>query len=235
MGIVLRFKPLVAACIAAFSSISADAQVYDGSPAAKLIDSLVGGPRWGAVKTFDVAGVRLGMTPEETRAALRKGGFVPASEDPNQDAWSAVVSQRVADRMGGKVDTSKVPMFTRAKGPQGETVEAWYAATRDGAQVVEVKYLMPASRIERTAFTNATMAKYGKPTFEEGAKAIYCTKPEKVCASYVNKVLPYLIVEPGFAIFEIDLEVGQQHQEALKADKVTAVEAAAPKNAKASF
>jgi len=234
MGIAFRFMPFGAACLAA-ASVPADAQKYDGSPAAKLIDGLIGGPRWGSVKTFDVAGVRLGMSPDEARAALRKAGFTPAIADPDQDAWSAVVSQRAADRIGGKVDQSKVPMFTRAKGLQGETVEAWYATTRDGAQVVEVKYQMPASRMDRTAFTRATVAKYSLPTFEEGSKGIYCTKPETVCASYEKKALPYLLVEPGFASLEIELMVGQRYQEERKASLAAAVEAAAPRDAKASF
>lgn len=235
MNIPLRYLPLAGACLAMTATASLDAQAYDNSPAAKLVDKLLGGPRWGSVATFDVAGVTLGMTPDEARAVLRKARFVPASDDPAQDAWSAVVSQRVAGRIGGTVDQTKVPMFTRAKGAQGETVEVWYAATQDGAHVTEVKYRMPTARMDRTEFMKATLAKYGRPTVQEGLRSIYCTKLEKICASYENKALPYLVVEPDYNLFVIDLMMGQRYQDERKASLSAAIETAAPKNAKASF
>lgn len=235
MNIISRFVLLGIASFAAAASLPAGAQVYVGSPGAKLLDSVLGGPRWAPVSTLDVAGVTLGMTPDDTRAALRKAGFTPNVEDPQQDGWSAVVSQRAAERIGGKVDRSKVPMFTRAKGTQGETVEVWYAATREGPRASSIKYRMPTARMEKAAFLKGVAEKYGKPTFQEGAKGLWCTKPEKVCASYANRQLPSLTVESGHAFHEVDLTMGQRYRDEQKALTAAAVEAAAPKDARASF
>jgi len=235
MSFVSRASLLGAAALAAASPGPSFAQVYDGSPAARLVDKVLGGPRWGSVADFDVAGVRLGMTPEEARAALRKGGLVPAAEDPQQDAFRAVVSQRAAERGAAGADRATVPMFTMARGAQGETVEVWYAAARDGARVTQVKYLMPTNRMEAAAFSKTVEAKYGRPTFREGAHGFYCTKPERVCAGYATKVLPYLVADIGSAHHGLDLQMGEGYRAELKAETAAAVEAAAPKNAKASF
>jgi len=85
------------------STSPADAQASIDSPGAKFINRLLtGGPRWTPVSTFDVAGVRLGMTPQEARTALKGAGFSLQATDPMQDAWSSVVSRRAAERGAGK-------------------------------------------------------------------------------------------------------------------------------------
>lgn len=231
-----RLAFLGAVGLAALPSAPLAAQVYDDSPMAKAVDKLIGGPRWGSVSTFDVAGVRLGMTPDEARAGLRRAGFVPKAQDPEQDSFASVVSQRAVERIGGSADRTKVPMFTTAKGSQGESVEVWYAATRDGARATEVKYVMPADRMTGSAFSQGVVAKYGKPTFAQGSQSIYCTKPEKVCASYASLQLPYLTAEPNpSSNHVVDLRMGRRYDDGLKAERAAAVEATAPKNAKASF
>jgi hypothetical protein len=235
MSITSRFMKLGIASFAVAVSLPARAQVYDGSVSAKLYDKVFGGPRWAPVSTLDVGGVTLGMTPDQARAALRDAGIVPNAEDPMQDAWSAVVSQRAAERMGGTVDHLKVPMFTRAKGAQGETVEVWYAATREGPRASSVKYQMPTARMGKAAFLTGVAKKYGRPTFQEAAKGIWCSKPEKVCASYVNQQLPTLIVESSHTFHEVDLTIGRLYRDEQKASTAAAVEATAPKDAKASF
>ena len=196
---------------------------------------LTGGPRWAPVSTFDVAGVKLGMTPEETRTALKGAGFSPQATDPMQDAWSAVVSGRAAERIGGKVEDGKVPMFTRASGPQGETVEIWYAATPEGARATSIEYMMPTKRMERAAFAAGIAVKYGRPTVEETARGLYCTKGEGSCLTYQNKALPHLLTESSYSVHSVKLTEGEQYRNELKSRTAAAVEAAAPKNAKASF
>jgi hypothetical protein len=232
----IRLALLGAAALAASTSTTVGAQFPGDSPGAKLVNKLLGDhPRSAPVSTFAVAGVTLGMSPEEARAALTKAGFTPRAEDPTQDAWSAVVSQRAADRIGGKVERTKVPMFTMAEGPQGEHIEVWYSATEAGAKASSVKYQMPTNRMERVAFASSATAKYGKPTFEDRTRALYCTKGEPTCTSWQNKDLPYLSVESSFANHEIELRQGQRYGAEMKARMAAAVEAAAPKNAKASF
>ncbi|MFV0622675.1 hypothetical protein ACBY01_01510 [Sphingomonas sp. ac-8] len=212
------------------------AQARADSPAAKLIHRLLpGGPRWASVSTFDVAGVKLGMTPEETRTALKAQGFTPPAIDPTQDSWASVVSRRVAERIPGKVDETRVPMFTRASGPQGEQVEVWYTATREGARATSIEYTMPTNRMERAAFAASVAAKYGRPTAEDPVHGLYCTKGEGSCLTYQNKMLPHLLTESDYSVYSVKLMEGTRYGDELKAQTAAAVEAAAPENAKASF
>ena len=215
---------------------SAGAQAHPDSVGAKFFNKLLyGGPRWAPVDTFDVAGVRLGMTPEEARAALRTAGFVPPATDPTQDSWSSTLSRRRAERLGGKVDESRVAMFTRAASPQGEQVEVWYAATAEGARASSVEYRMPTGRMERTAFVSATSAKYGRPTTQDPVRNLYCTKGEGSCVTHSNKALPHLQTEIDYSAYVVTLREGGAYDADLKARMAAAVEAVAPRNAKASF
>lgn len=212
------------------------AQARADSPAAKLIDRLLtGGPRWAPVGTFDVAGVKLGMTPEETRAALKAGGFTPSATDPTQDSWASVISRRVAERIPGKVDEARVPMFTRAGGPQGEQVEVWYTATPEGARATSIEYTMPTNRMERAAFLAGASAKYGRPTTQDPVHGLYCTKGESNCVTYGNRMLPHMLTESDYSVHSIKLMEGMRYGDELKSRTAAAVEVAAPKTAKASF
>lgn len=218
------------------SAEPAGAQASVHSPGAKLINRLLtGGPRWVPVSTFDVAGVKLGMTPEETRTALKGAGFSPQATDPMQDAWISVVSRRAAERIGGKVDETRVPMFTRASGPQGEQVEVWYTATQHGARATSIGYTMPTKRMESAAFAAGVSAKYGRPTVQDPVHSLYCTRGESSCLSYQNKVLPHLLIENDYSVYSVKLAEGARYRDELKATTAAAVEVAAPRNAKASF
>jgi hypothetical protein len=218
------------------STTPVPAQARADSPAAKLIDRLLtGGPRWASVSTFDVAGVKLGMTPEETRSALKAGGFTPQATDPPQDSWASVVSRRIAERIPGEVDETKVPMFMRAGGPQGEQVEVWYTATPEGARATSIEYTMPTNRMERAAFVASVSAKYGRPTAEDPVHGLYCTKGEASCVTYGNRNLPHLLTESSYSVHSIKLMEGSQYGDELKARTAAAVEGMVPKNAKASF
>ena len=212
------------------------AQARPDSVGARFFNKLLSaGPRWAPVDTFDVAGVRLGMTPEQTRAALKATGFAPQATDPTQDSWGSMVSRRRAERIGGKVDETKIPMFTRAGGPQGEQVEVWYAATEDGARATSIEYTVPTKRMERATFASGVSAKYGRPTVQEAARSLYCTKGEGSCQTYQNKALPHLQTEIDYSVYAVKLTEGGAYDRDLRARMAAAIEAAAPRDAKASF
>lgn len=214
----------------------AAAQASANSPGAKFFNRLLtSGPRWASVDTFDVAGVRLGMTPQQTRTALKDAGFTPRATDPTQDSWASMVSRRAAERIGGRVDETKVPMLTRASGPQGETVEIWYAATEEGARATSIEYMVPTKRMERATFAAGLSAKYGRPTVRDAARDLYCTKGEGSCVAYQNKALPYLLAESGYEVHSVRLAEGVGYAEEMKGRMAAAVEAEAPRKAKASF
>ncbi|MBP2513820.1 hypothetical protein [Sphingomonas sp. PvP018] len=227
------------AAVAVLASTAADAQVPARGPAQDAINNLLDPIRWAPIETFDVAGVRLGMTPQEARAALVSKGFTPRATDPSQPSWAALVSERVADRRGGRSDASTVARFTMAEGPQGEHIEVWYAPTRAGARVANVTYTIPSNRMEAQAFLDSVTSKYGKPSFTERTKRFYCSRGRDSRASCwrlgdtANR--PGLLASSEFAVRTIDLTEGSDTADARKQQLAGEVEAAAPKDAKASF
>lgn len=228
--------PCAVLLLAMTPSGPAEAQAHPDSVGARFFNKLLyGGPRWAPVDTFDVAGVRLGMSPEQARAALKAAGFSAPATDPTQDSWSSLVSRRRAERIGGKVDETKVVMFTRAGGPQGEQVEVWYAATEKGARATSIEYTVPTKRMERATFASGVSAKYGRPTVQEAARSLYCTKGEGSCQTYQNKALPHLQTEIDYSVYAVKLTEGGAYDQDLRTRMSAAIEAAAPRNAKASF
>ena len=196
-------------------------------------------PNWANVTGMDVAGVKLGMTPEQVRAALTAKGFTPRKTDPLQDGFALNVRQEAAKRRQTSVtnatDNDRVPMFTMANGPQNEHIEVWYAATPTGAIANQIKYQVPSSRMTKQVFGQGVLAKYGKPTVSMNGIALYCTKGEPSCVEYKNKGKPYLRTSTGFDMMGLELTNGaeavRQRSETFRA----AVDAQAPADAKATF
>ncbi len=231
--------PVIIAVVAVIASTAVDAQVPARGPAQDAINNLLDPIRWAPIDTFDLAGVRLGMTPQEARAALVAKGFKPRVEDPTQQSWAARVSERVATRRGGRIDSSTVTGFTMAGGPQGERIEVWYAATKVGARVANVNYTIPSDRMEAQAFLSGVTSKYGKPSFTERTKRFYCSKGRDSRAScwHLGDTAdrPGLLAATEFALHSISLTEGSSTSDARKQQLAAEVEAAAPKDAKASF
>ncbi len=187
------------------------------------------------VTKFDVAGVKLEMTPDQVREALRAKGFTPRATDPTQQDWTARVSEAVANRRGGTRTAGKTPNFTMASGSQGEHIEVWYAVTPTGPVAASVKYLMPTNRMTRAAFIQSIRSRYGRSTTSDPIRALYCGKADGKCVAWENPVDPRLAVELDYSNYEINLRQGSKFSSRLNADMTAAIEKAAPKDAKASF
>lgn len=229
---------IAATCLSVTVAGGAQAQASPNAPLPRLLNKLFWPekkPTWSPVSTVDVAGVKLGMSPEQVRAALKAGGFTPRATDPDQSSWSAMVADKLAERGVAVTDRTKVPMFTMASGPQGEHVEVWYAATRQGAQVSSVKYLLPTNRMERAAFLTGVKNKYGQPTTEDRVNSLYCSAGEQSCVTYQNKQLPHLMASVGYSNYEVFLRNGTKFSDDYRAEMASAIEAGAPKRAKATF
>lgn len=195
--------------------------------------------RAGSVSHFDIAGVRLGMTPVQTRAALIAAGFKPRASDPDQDSWEAKLAGAVAKRRPNtRTVTSKVPMFTMASGPRGEHLEVWYNTDPAGATAGSIKYTIPSEQMTGAAFYQGVLEKYGSPTIRQyGQDMLYCSAGEaaKDCVTWTNKRRPYLHAEADYSLHTLYLAGGTEASDANKAAFAAEVERRAPKDAKPSF
>jgi hypothetical protein len=192
-----------------------------------------------AVSHLDIAGVKLGMTPEQVRPALVRAGFTPRASDPDQDSWEGRIAAEVAKRRPGTRSTAKkVPMFTMARGPRGEHLEIWYHSGPAGAKASTIKYQVPADQITGSAFYEGVLVKYGRPTVRSfGKDMLYCSagEPAASCVTLGNKQKPYLHAESGYKIHTLYLAEGADASEARKGAFRAEVERRAPKDARPSF
>jgi hypothetical protein len=191
------------------------------------------------VADLDIAGVKLGMAPDQVRLALVRAGFTPRVSDPDQDSWERRIAAEVARRRPGTPSTgSKVPIFTMARGPRGEHLEIWYYAGPSGATASSIKFQIPADQITAVAFYQGVLEKYGRPTVRPfGKDMVYCSagEPAASCVTLGNKRKTYLHAESGYKIHSLYLAEGTDASEAHKAAFWAEVERRAPKDARPSF
>jgi hypothetical protein len=192
-----------------------------------------------AVADLDIAGVKLGMTPEQVRPALVRAGFTPRASDPDQDSWEGRIATEVAKRRPGtRSMAKKVPMFTMARGPRGEHLEIWYYSGPSGPTASSIKFEIPAHQMRAAAFYQGVLEKYGRLTVRPFDKdMLYCSanEPAASCVTLGNKRKAYLHAETGHAIHSLYLAEGADAAEAHKTAFWAEVERRAPKDARPSF
>lgn len=239
MKMTRKGGPKIIAPLALFGLLAAaplSAQTRSETPLDRLIGGLLKkGPAWSQVDEFDVAGVKLGMSPEEARAALEAKGFKARDNDPAQPSWAALLSREIAKRRQVEANDSTVPMFTRANGEQGESIEVWYAATPQGAIVASVKFLIPTDRMERDLFERSVAEKYGAASYEDKTERIFCSRGESECKPWQVQAHPHLTADVDYHFYGVSISYGSDFRDAMTARMAAAVEAAAPKDAVATF
>lgn len=224
------------ALVGLFAAAPTNAQNRSEPPLDRLIGGLLKkGPVWSEVEEFDVAGVKLGMSPEEARAALEAKGFKPLGADKTQGSWAARLSDEVAKRRNVDTVNTTVSMLTVARGDQGERIEVWYSATPEGAVASSVQFLIPTNRMEKGFFARSVEGKYGTVTYGEAKSGIFCSKGEEKCRPWEVQASPFLKVDSGYSFYEVYLAYGSDFKAGLKAQMVAQVESAAPKDAVATF
>lgn len=236
----MRLFTILSAVISVVSAESAEAQTSARGPLQDAINNLVDPIRWSSLDSLDVAGVQLGMTPTQARSVLASKGFEVRAEDATQPSWNALVSAKVLERRSGAAaDRTTIPSFTVARGSQGERIEVWYGATRTGVEVTAVNYSIPANHMAQTAFLEGVVAKYGRPTFAQPRKLIFCTRgsDSRASCAHLGDVTdrPGIIASASHGVHTIKLMEGSGPSEARKARLAADVEKAAPPNAQATF
>lgn len=186
---------------------------------------------------FDLAGIRLGMVPADVLRTLKQNGFRLEATNATRADWDARISAEVAERRAGfKITKGQVPSWFEASGPNGETVEVRFIATRVGAKVSSIRFRIGSNQIERERFESDVVRKYGKPTASGYANSLlYCSSQEAKCVAWDSKKFSYL--EAGGAIkgTQIFLTIGSYVETKIQAELSAAIEKAAPKDVKSVF
>ena len=131
-------------------------------------------------RNFDVAGVRLGMSPDEVAAALGASGFTmkSAGRQPSYDS-------AVRERWNSAGRTGTGPALFIAAGSSwerpGQEVQIKYTALPQGPRVDWVAYSGDAQRMSAEAFEDQLRRKYGDPVNGDADEQRWCTLKAPEC------------------------------------------------------
>lgn len=188
------------------------------------------------VTNFDVAGVKLGMTPAQSITVLKTGGFQIAGWSPTtQPSWDSKLSRLISERRPAtKWLDKRVERSFVAGNSTGEDVTVSFTATPAGPVVDRIIYRASKSRMQEAPFWEMVRAKYGKPTREDYGELRYCIAPDG-CGSLGLPKKAHLEAGRLLNAFTVTLEQGTDFGNEHAMEMQAALEAAAPKNAKPSF
>jgi hypothetical protein len=120
-------------------------------------------PTKGRPGSFEVAGVRLGMSPHDVEAVARdrKARFY----DPSFVAsyQSDVAARSATARGAAEPRQRRAIAFTRMRLDQGAVAEVSFAQTPQGPRVDRIDYRMPWTGYTRQSLTAALTGRYGVP------------------------------------------------------------------------
>lgn len=199
---------------------------------------------------LDVAGVRLGMSASEARAALIKAGYaMPATNGVSYGpSFAARVRAEAARRRTGAATSpamsDRVMTQLQGVGPNRETISVGLTAVPAGGSTVTSVYLtMPQDVMKGDAFLRQVVAKYGKPdgSRDQGMTLAWCSAPLKsVCGTITPfqrrpGALPNLTVSIVYNYNTIRLQDGTEQDRDRERAFAAAVDNAAPKTDRAVF
>jgi hypothetical protein len=199
---------------------------------------------------LDVAGVRLGMSASEARAALTKAGYaMPATNGVSYGpSFAARVRAEAARRRTGSTTSpamsDRVMTQLQGVGPNRETITVGLTAVPAGGSTVTSVYLrVPQDVMKGDTFLRQAIAKYGKPdgSRDQGMTLAWCTAPLKsVCGTITPfqrrpGALPNLTASVVYNDNTIRLQDGTEQDRARERTFAAAVDGAAPKTDRAAF
>jgi len=169
---------------------------------------------------FDVAGVRLDMTPDEVRQALLKAGY---RLDPpaKLEGFRGEVAARIAEiRHQARTASFDAIAGVEARGPSAEHVGVEFGQWPDGPHVVRIVFMGNAQTQPQDAFKAQVEDKFGKPTMHVIGVGRWCSAGEKQCGPIANPALPTL--DADYQMRALTLSIGgdaaQQRKDLVEAE-----------------
>lgn len=199
---------------------------------------------------LDVAGVRLGMSASEARAALVKAGYaMPATNGVSYGpSFAARVRAEAAKcRTGAAISpamTDRVMTQLKGVGPNRETITVGLTAVpAGGSTVTSVHLRVPQDVMKGDTFLRQVVAKYGKPngSRDQGMTLAWCSAPLKSVCGTITPLqhrpgtLPNLTASVVYNDNTIRLQDGTEQDRDRERAYAAAVDGAAPKTDRAAF
>lgn len=194
--------------------------------------------------TVDVAGIRLGDTPQQVKAALQQAGY-RVTETRKTASFSQRVAVEVANRKGAAAPNPTYAGISNiiAMGPHQERADIQFAQIAGGDSVSRVEVTIPGTAMGDTAMKAQLTARYGKPdaVTDQGLIWHWCApQAVKICGmtytgGQLDTAWPTLRGSTAMGTHSIILEAGTDADRRLSQAFEAAVLARAPKTDKAAF
>lgn len=194
--------------------------------------------------TMDVAGIRLGDTPQQVKAALQQAGY-RVTETRKTASFAQRVAVEVANHKGTAAPNQTYAGFAEiiAMGPHQERADIQFAQNAGGDSVSRVEVTIPGTAMGEAAMKAQLSARYGKPDAvkDQGLTWYWCApQVVKICGmtytgGELDTVWPTLRGSTGMGSNSIILEAGTDADRRLKQAFEAAVLARAPKTDRAAF
>lgn len=196
-----------------------------------------------SVSQFDVAGVRLGMTPQQARAALQQSGYQVRDNDglPSR-TWEERIQAAALEKQGKssyEVPKTATKNFVGTK-ERRQTIQVSLSAKPEGMRVTKVVYGTPGDEILKNDYDANVRQKYGPPTFDRSSQLtkIWCSAGESNCSLLTFLKRPHLksTLLYNNSAHELELIGTDEAEEARhKALFVAEVERRAPRTRETAF
>ena len=130
-------------------------------------------------RNFDIAGVRLGMTPDQVKAAIAVAGYTIKNMG-EQNSFDTAVRSMVST--GPNLTRINVPIFINASGKNQQELSVEFLALPEGPRVHRIEYQMNSMDMTEEAFGAQIFRKYGDTaTTDEGSSRKWCTANNVEC------------------------------------------------------
>jgi hypothetical protein len=165
---------------------------------------------------WDIAGIRLSMTPAQVASAMKAAGYALEFQSKGR-SWQGEVANSVSRLRSIRIPEGAKVIRSEDYRKGQELVNVLYAPGEAGPYAANVQYSVSNNAISVVDFKVSAVKKYGKPTIDLGARLAYCSSPEQNCfRSTQSSViqLPSLVVTVSGALAR-----GVRLQQGLRADR----------------
>lgn len=223
----------------AAETAAADATVVSAAPAGQsgnalaTLDAIAAAPG----DTRDIAGVRLGMTPDQVTRAAAAAGYA-RTETGTQYSWASNVRQEEEQRGFPKLfPASAAPVLGAEdyKGSGSQKLHVEYAATPRGAYATSVRYSVNMAETPWDTMKERTRAKYGREGYGTASSLVFCSRGETKCDVFGRYVQPTVRLDMVVGGSWLILEQGSRYREAYRAAMNGEVDRLHPRNERPAF
>lgn len=213
--------------------ISAQAAPALTGDAATVMQSLASAPG----DRRDIAGIRLGMTPDQVAKAASAAGYA-RTETKTQDSWATNVRKEEENRSFPKAfPASPTPVLgvETYAGSGSQKLVVDYTATPRGTYVYSVRYSVNMSETPWETMKTRVRAKYGRETYATASELVFCSPGETKCSVFGLYTLPTVDLDHMVGSSWLTMSQGSRYRNAYASAVNAEVDRLHPKNERPAF